>query len=153
MSDESKISIGEFTESAKALIGKIGPVEFAVDEGIIRAFCETTGHDFDNCKKNNFVPQGYLMTLTIPLITQFFIKAALDELKGVIKGVIHTNSIIQYYRPFPLAGKYIGHMGLKSVVEKTGSLGNYYAADFEVVITDDKSEKLAGDIHQFFLRV
>lgn len=153
MADGSKISIDEFTESAKALCGKISPMEFAVDEGVIRTFCETTGHDFEDCKKNNVIPQGYFMTLTIPLITRFFIEAALDELKGVIKGVIHTNSVVQYYRPLPLNGKYTGHMGVKSVVEKTGSLGNYYAVDFEVVITDGKSEELASDIHQFFLRV
>jgi len=153
MRDKEKISKDDFQKSLEDLINKIGIKELNVEKDSLKTFCELTHHNYSFYLEKNLIPQGYLMTFTIPLFTQFFITASVDLIPKVIKGVIHTFSKIEYFGPFRMDQKYFGKIGVKNVVEKKGKMGEYFAVDFEILVSNEKGEKVASDVHQFFLRI
>lgn len=153
MKNHGKISKDDFQGSLEDLINKIGIKELNIEKASLKKFCELTRHDYSFYLEKNLIPQGYLMTFTIPIFAQFFILASADLIPKIIKGVIHTFSRIEYYEPFRTDQKYFGKIEIKNVVEKKGKLGEYFAADFEFLLSNEQGEKVASDIHQFFFRI
>ncbi len=153
MKDREKISKDDLQESLGNLINKIGTKELSIEADSLKTFCVLTHHDYSFYLEKNLIPQGYLMTFTIPLFSQFFIMASVDLIPKVIKGVIHTFSKIEYFGPFRMDQKYFGKMEMKNVVEKKGKMGEYFAVDFEILVSKGKGEKVASDLHQFFLKI
>ncbi len=152
MNDGKKVSKEDFGILLNDLINEIGTLELPVGDDSLKKFCEYTGHDYSVYTENNLIPQGYLMTITIPIFTRFFKRAWGEFIPKIIKGVIHTFSTIEYYSPFKMDQKYFGKMGVKSIEEKKGKKGEYFSVDFEIIVCDDKGATVASDIHKFFLK-
>ena len=152
MNDKERISRDDFQELLDDLANNIGIKELDLDIDSLKRFCEITRHDYSVYLEKNLIPQGYLMTLTIPLFSEFFILAIADLIPRVVKGVVHTFSRIEYFGPFRTHQKYLGRMQVKDVVEKKGKMGEYFAVDFEILIDNEKGEKVGSDLHQFFFR-
>ncbi len=153
MKAKKKISKDELWESLNDLIKRIGTIDLNADKDSLETFCELTNHDHSLYLERNLIPQGYLMTFTIPLFTQFFLMVAVDLIPEVIKGIIHTFSEIEYFGAFRMDQRYLGKMEAKNIVEKRGTMGEYFAVDFEILVNNEKGEKVASDLHQFFLRI
>ncbi len=146
-------SISAFQEKLRSVVDEAGPRRLEVDLDLIERYCALTGHDFSLYRARGVIPPGFLMTFTAPaashMIYSFFAK-----FPGVVKGVIHTSSRVEYLRPMSLgAGFYTERIELKGIERKAGSKGDYFAVDFEVELTDDRGGRVATDLHQFFLRV
>lgn len=150
--NEKNITAGDFRKLLEEIVREIGPLEVAVDRGEIETYCELTGHDFSMYIEANRAPQGYFMTLTAPLFSRFFTTAGARLIPKIVKGVIHTSSKVEYFRPFEIGRRYLAKVEMGAVVEKSGNSGDYFAADIEFVVSDEKGQKVALDIHQFFLR-
>lgn len=143
----------EFKKLLDDEVKKVGEIKLEMDRKGLKTFCELTGHDADFYFENNLIPQGYFMTMTIPVFNSFFTAAFANLMPKVIKGVIHTSSKIEFHRPMRIDRKYTGKMTVARVEAKSGSLGDYFASDFEVVVLNEKGNWVASDLHQFFMRI
>ena len=131
---------------------EIGTQELSAGKDSVKKFCELTGHDFSIYLEKNLIPQGYLMTLIAPFVEEFFKIAGPRLMSKPIKGIIHTFSKVEYLAPFRLDQMYYGKMKLKSIEEKKGKMGEYFSVDFEVLVSSDRGEDVASDIHKFFMK-
>jgi len=151
--ENAALSAAGFREKLEGLLAGMPPKALPLDEAALEAFCRLTGHDWPAYRARGVIPPGFFMTLTTPIMSELFIKLFVAFPK-LLKGVIHTASHVEIHDDFRLsAGPFSERLSLKQVEEKAGSKGNYFAADFEVVLLDAGGKILASDLHQFFMRV
>lgn len=122
-----------------------------IDIKLLQKYCELTGHDFEFYKSRNLIPLGFLMTLTTKLFTELFV-LFFSRHRSVIKGVVHSSSKIELYRPFLLNAEYRGTLAIKNIVEKIGKKGKFFVVDIEVCLWDQNNLKIIADRHQFFIK-
>jgi hypothetical protein len=127
--------------------------ELTLKEDFLKEYCRLTGHDYALYEEGGTAPAGFLMTFTDPIVSETFLKFFI-KFPRVIKGTIHTSSKVEVLHPLKLSAKnYREKLLIRNIEEKTGSKGDYFAVDFEVVLMDGQGGKVATDAHQFFLRV
>jgi len=142
----------EFREKLMAAAAESGEHEVRSDPDFLNELCRVTGCDFSACKKRGTAPAGLFMTLSDPVVTDFFAKMFV-KFPGLVKGVIHTRSVVDYNDSIRISGSYKERLSVKRVEEKQGKKGRYMAVDFEVLVVDDSGRTAARDLHQFFIRV
>jgi hypothetical protein len=153
MGNKGRISARKFREGLEEVVSDLGKKTLKMDPGKLETFCRLTGHDFEQWRERDEAPAGYLMTLTDPIVSEFFLGFFI-RFPRTIKGVIYTTSTVEWLRPIRLSEtEYRETLTLKSVEEKSGSKGDYFAVEFEVALTDGQGERVASDLHTFFLRV
>ncbi len=145
------------------IFGEIGSKTVKTDVLTIKQYCETIWENnpiyFDIQAAKNFgyratpIPQSYLLTLFVPVVNEFFIKGFEKLFTGLIRGVIHTESEVVYYKPLFAGESYVLHLESESLEKKMGKKGEYYVWTFRAVVTDEKEEELAYDRHTFFLKI
>lgn len=145
------------------ILSEIGSKTVNTDVDTIKQYCETIWENnpiyFDIQAAKNFgyratlIPQSYLLTLFVPIVREFFIKGFERLFTGLIRGVIHTESEVVYYKPLFAGENYVLHLESESLEKKKGKKGEYYVWTFRAVVTDEKEEELAYDRHTFFLKI
>jgi hypothetical protein len=123
-----------------------------VDMAKIAEFCRLTGHDFEQYRKKDLIPLGYLMTFTTPLINEAFM-TFFTKHPSLIKGVVHSNSTIEVFHPFRLSHPfYMEELSVRQVLDKEGRRGKSFVTDFAVLLKNPEGETVLCDLHQFFLK-
>jgi len=150
---EKNIPLSDLKEKILEVVDNVGVRELQLDDAFLEEFCELTGHDHSYWVRRNEIPAGFFMTLASPIITQVFLSFFLKH-PNLVKGVIHTGSEIEMYRPIRLDRSPYGEtLEMRHIEEKTGEKGKYLAVDLELVLKDSSGEKVAADLHRFFLRI
>ncbi len=140
-----------FHEKLEGIVSSISSREFLIDVDFLKKFCELTGHDFADCQKRDLAPLGFFMTFTSPVLTEIILSVFV-KYPDIIKGVIHSCSDLKLFGPFRLSSRlYQTDIKIVDIKEKKGKKNDYFAVDFEVNLHDDAGEKIATDLHQFFL--
>lgn len=142
---------------------EVGPKTVEPDVDTIKRYCETIGESdpvyFDDNVAKGFgyrsaiVPQAYLLSLFTPIVNEFFVKGFERLFSGLIRGVIHTESKVVYYKPLFVGGKYVLRLESVGLEKKSGKKGDYYVWTLRTVVSDEKGEDLAHDQHTFFLKI
>ncbi|HUT52947.1 MAG TPA: hypothetical protein VM658_06120 [bacterium] len=152
MGGEEAISGERFQKELEALVAETGALELRVDHDALREYCRLTGHDYAACKARDRLPAGYLMTFIDPIVTRIMV-AFFVKFPGTIKGVVHSSSRIEIFKPLTISARpYREEMRLANLERKSGKKGDYFVADFEVILLDADGERAATDLHQFFLK-
>lgn len=151
MPDDEKY-IADLKHLLHDVVDQIGTLELPNDAALLDAYCRLTDHDYNFYLKNNLMPQGYVMTITIPLFQKLFIGLGAKSIPSIIRGVIHTSSVVEYIEDMPMNRKYFGKIGIGALVRKKGGKGEYFAVDILFDVFNDLGRKVAADNHQFFLK-
>jgi hypothetical protein len=151
--EEKGISKSSFLKKLEEVIGEFGEKKLEMRKRMVEDYCSLTGHDYTRYQAIDRIPAGFLMTFTAPSISSMII-SLFNRFPGIIKGVIHTSSKLDFYAPFRLSSRFYNEkIELRGIEEKQGRMGSYFVMDFEVVLADDAGDKVVSDLHQFFLRV
>ena len=98
------------------------------------------------------VPE-FKLSVTSQVITQVFIKIG-PLFISKIRGLIHVNSEVQFFKPMALKNKYKITIDTTPPIEKIGKMGTYFSVIFNTSVFDEQGEDLyALDKHEFFLKV
>ncbi|MGQ9722882.1 MAG: FAS1-like dehydratase domain-containing protein [Candidatus Jordarchaeum sp.] len=145
------------------IFGEIGSKQSKPDLATIKQYCEIIGEknpvyfDIEVAKKYGYkspvIPQGYLLTLFIPIVNEFFIKGYEKLFTGLIRGVIHTESEVVYNKPLLVGENYVLHLESERLEKKKGKKGEYFVWTFRAVASDEEGEEMAYDRHTFFLKI
>jgi hypothetical protein len=152
MSNETPLII--LLEKMDGFLQAMNPIKINLQEKKIAKFYEIMGGLGKQIfKADQIISPEYIMTLLAPYATKVFMKIIeIKDLPFKIKGVIHTQSEINYYKPL-----YYGNYDLISRMEglqkKRGKMGEYLVFTFRMSLFNEKEEEVANDIHQFFLRI
>ncbi len=153
MNEEKRISKESFQEKLNEAVAGVAEKKLDLNLRFLEEYCKFTDHDLSAYKSIDRVPLGFLMTFMGPSLTEMFF-GLFSKHPNVLKGVIHTSSKVQVFAPLKMsAGRWRETLSVKNIEEKTGKKGNYFAVDFEMILTDDGGAKIASDVHQFFLKV
>ena len=148
MNDE--IPLTSLLEEIDKTFQEIGVLEIKVKENDVKKFYEITGNTIDY---QEIVSPEYFMTLLAPLATKVFLKIMGQKNMPRIRGVIHSESEVNFYKALTY-DSYIIRSQVESLKTKTGKMGNYLVFTFRLSVYDQQGEEEVGnDIHQFFLRV
>ncbi|MBC2716024.1 MAG: MaoC family dehydratase [Desulfobacteraceae bacterium] len=152
MTEKLTITRSIFLSMLEEAIKDIRLKKLPVNIKLLRKYCYLTGHDFKLYESRNLIPPGFLMTFTTRLFTELFI-LFFTKHSSVIKGLIHSSSKVELFRPFSLnVDYYQGILEVKNVKEKTGRKGKFFVVDIEVRLMDENNVKILSDLHQFFLK-
>ena len=148
MNDE--IPLTSLLEEINKTFQEIGTLEIKVKEIDVKKFYEITGNTIDY---QEIVSPEYFMTLLAPLATKVFLKIMGQKNMPRIRGVIHSESEVNFYKALTY-DSYIIRSQVESLKTKTGKMGDYLVFTFRLSVYDQQGEEEVGnDIHQFFLRV
>lgn len=95
------------------------------------------------------VPVSYFPTLITPIIQELFIRGGAK----LAKGIIHTFSEIQHFKPIFVETPYMTTIDLIDISEKEGKKGSYFETNFLISLKDENKEEIAIDKHMFFLKI
>ncbi|MBS7251895.1 MAG: MaoC family dehydratase N-terminal domain-containing protein [Candidatus Freyarchaeota archaeon] len=143
---------------------EVGPKIVEPDVDTIKRYCESIGEsnpvyfDGDAAKsvgyRSAIVPQAYLLSLFTPIVNEFFVKGFERLFSGLIRGVIHTESRVVYYKPLFVGEKYVLRLESVGLEKKSGKKGDYYVWTLRTVVSnEEEKEDLAYDQHTFFLKI
>ncbi len=167
--DENKMNgdeyskLTKFTSIINEIITNMGMVDVVPNEKEIKKFL--TYIDDNNLLYNDkdyaiqagfsdkLVPLEYIMNLTCPVTQEIFIKGGPELLPGIIKGVIHVGSILEFIKPIVVNHSYKIKIKVDNPVKKTGSKGNYYSVVFKLYILNENEKICAIDNHEFFFKL
>jgi hypothetical protein len=140
----------------------MAPKEIRVRPEKVEAFCrivqETNPVYFDlrEADRAGFekipIPESYLLTLITPLSHELFTTGIGPLLGPVVKGVIHTSSVIEFRGPLYCDVPYRLELEFAGLVRKTGKMGEYFVGTFPHKVLDARNGLVAVDRHIFFLR-
>jgi len=164
MSDDDSKKLATMKEIMKEIIRKMGILELEPNEKEISKFCNLIDDinelyfDKEVAIKAGFedkvIPPGYVMNFTVPATHNFIISGGSEFVPGIIKGVIHVGSIVEYYNPMTVNKGYIIKTEVSDPVKKTGSKGSYYSVIIKLSILNEKKDMVyAIDNHEFFFKL
>ncbi len=143
-------------------ISRMASKEIVVRPETIKDFCgivqETNPVYFDlqEAKNAGFekipIPESYLLTLITPLSHELFTTGIGPLLGPVIRGIIHTSSVIEFPGPLHCDTPYRLELEFAGLVRKTGKMGEYFVGTFPHKVLDARDKLMAVDRHVFFLR-
>ena len=154
--------LDDLREKMDQAISRMSSKEIVVRPETVRAFCgivqETNGIylDLQEAKNAGFekipIPESYLLTLITPLSHELFTTGIGPLLGPVVKGIIHTSSVIEFLGPLYCETPYRLQLEFGGLVRKTGKMGEYFVGTFPHKVLDARDELAAVDRHVFFLR-
>jgi len=150
MAEETPLII--LLEKIDGFMQGMNPVKINLQERKAAKFYEIIGRRDTQSQAEQTISPEYLMTLLAPYATKVLIKILEIELPYKIRGVIHTQSEINYFKPIHF-GNYDLFSRLESLQKKKGKTGNYLVFTFRMTLFNEGQEEMANDIHQFFLRI
>jgi hypothetical protein len=143
-------------------ISRMATQEVIVRPERIKSFCEiireTNPVYFDRTKarKAGFekipLPESYLLTLITPLSHELFTTGIGHLVGSVIRGIVHTSSVIEFRGPLYCDTPYSLKLECTGLVRKRGKMGEYLVGTFPHKVFDAKDRLIAIDSHVFFLR-
>ncbi len=149
-------------EKMDQAISRMASKEIVVDPEAIKAFCgivqETNPvySDLQEAKNAGFekipIPESYLLTLITPLSHELFTTGIGPLLGPVVKGIIHTSSVIEFLEPLYCDTPYRLELEFAGLVRKKGKMGEYFVGTFPHRVLDARAELMAVDRHTFFIR-
>ena len=98
------------------------------------------------------LPASYLLTLITPLSHDLFTTGIGPLLGSVIRGVIHTSSVIEFLGPLYCDVPYRLELDFAGLKRQKGKMGEYIVGTFPHKVLDARDEPMAIDRHVFFLR-
>ncbi len=139
-------------EQMDKFLKTISPLKIQVRKKDVEKFYEITKNTSSNLEDPSISPE-YLMTLLAPLATKIIVNlmGGIPNLPQ-IRGVIHTESEVNYLKPLEFGSYDIGS-NVESLQKKEGKSGNYLSFKFRMSLFNQANEEVANDIHHFFLRV
>lgn len=139
-------------EEIGKIIDEIGTTETKIKENDIKKFYEITNIADSQYQEKGIISPEYFMTLLAPLATKVMLKVMGHENMPKIRGVIHSESQVNFFKPLTY-GSYAIRSQVESLKQKTGKMGDYLVFTFRLSVFDQQEEEVGNDIHQFFLRV
>ena len=140
----------ELHQTLKKVEKEVGLEPVKIDRKEIIKFNELID---DKTSFDILIPPGYVMNVTNRVIQQVFIKIG-PLFISKIRGLIHVNSEVEFYKPMPIENKYRIKIETTVPIEKTGKMGTYYSVIFNTSIFDEKGEdRYALDKHEFFFKL
>ena len=140
-------------EEINKAFDEFGTIETKIKENDVKKFYEITNDADFQYQEKEIVSPEYFMTLLAPLATKVMLKIMGLENMPKIRGVIHSESEVNFFKPLTY-GSYVIRSQVESLKQKTGKMGNYLVFTFRLSVYDQQGEEEVGnDIHQFFLRV
>jgi hypothetical protein len=143
-------------------ISRMASREILVRPETIKAFCAIVQEtnpvysDPEGARSAGFekspIPESYLLTLITPLSRELFTTGIGPLLGPVIRGIIHTSSVIEFLGPLYCDTPYRLELEFAGLVRKTGKMGKYFVGTFPHKVLDARDELMAVDRHVFFLR-
>jgi hypothetical protein len=143
-------------------ISRMASKEILVRHATIKDFCgivqETNPAYFDLEEARRAghekipIPESYLLTLITPLSHDLFTTGIGPLLGPVVKGIIHTSSVIEFLGPLYCDTPYRLELEFAGLVRKRGKMGEYFAGTFPHKVLDARDELVAVDRHVFFMR-
>ncbi len=154
--------LDDLTEKMEEAISRMASKEIVVRKETMKAFCEIVEEGnpiysdsqaardagFDNIP----IPESYLLTLITPLSHELFTTGLGPLLGPVVKGIIHTSSVIEFLEPLYCDIPYRLEMAFGGLVRKKGKMGEYFVGTYPHRVFDARDELMAVDRHVFFLR-
>jgi len=98
------------------------------------------------------IPESYLLTLITPLSHELFTTGIGPLLGPVVKGIIHTSSLIEFLSPLYCDTPYRLELEFAGLVRKKGKMGEYFVGTFPHNVLDARDQLMAVDRHVFFMR-
>ena len=143
-------------------IARMASREIVVRPEALKEFCRIVQEthpvylDLEEARRAGFekipLPASYLLTLITPLSHELFTTGIGPLLGPVIKGVIHTSSVIEFSGPLYCDTPYRLELGFAGLVRQKGKMGEYLVGTFPHKVYDAGNEPVAVDRHVFFLR-
>ncbi|MHA1232726.1 MAG: hypothetical protein ACTSPQ_19005, partial [Candidatus Helarchaeota archaeon] len=100
------------------------------------------------------IPPSYIMNITNPVMQILFIRIGQDFFQGLVKGVIHVSSIVNYYGPMLLNKRYKIKVEATNPVLRMGTKGKYYSVIIKLsILSEDMKYTYATDDHEFFFKI
>jgi hypothetical protein len=149
-------------EKMDQAISRMAPMEITVRPETVQAFCRIVQEtnpvylDAKEAKRAGFekipLPPSYLLTLITPLSHDLFTTGIGPLLGPVIRGVIHTSSVVEFLGPLYCSTPYRLVLDFGGLARKKGKMGDYFVGTFPHKVLDARDEPVAIDRHVFFLR-
>jgi hypothetical protein len=154
--------LDDLREKMDEAISRMASKEVVVHPETIKDFCGIVQEtnpvylDLADAKKAGFekipIPESYLLTLITPLSQELFTTGIGPLLGPVVKGIIHTSSVIEFLGPLYCDTPYRLQLEFAGLVRKRGKMGEYFVGTFPHEVLDARGELMAVDRHVFFLR-
>jgi hypothetical protein len=139
-------------EEINKAFDEFGTIEAKIKENDVKKFYEITKNSDFQYQEKGIVSPEYFMTLLAPLATKVMLKVMGLENIPKIRGVIHSESEVNFFKPL-MYDTYIIRSQVESLKQKTGKMGDYLVFTFRLSVFDQHGDEVGNDIHQFFLRV
>ena len=143
-------------------ISRMDSKEIVVRPETVRGFCEIIQEaspiylNLEEARKAGFekvpLPESYLLTLITPLSHELFTTGIGHLLGSIIRGIIHTSSVIEFHGPMYCDTPYRLRLEFSDLVRKKGKMGEYFVGTFPHTVFDARDERVAVDRHVFFMR-
>ncbi len=156
------LELDDLREKMDEAISRMASKEVVVRPETIEHFCGIVQEtnpvylDREEAKKAGFdripIPDSYLLTLITPLSHELFTTGIGPLLGPVVKGIIHTSSVIEFLGPLYCDTPYRLELEFAGLVRKSGKMGEYFAGTFPHKVLDARDKLMAVDRHVFFLR-
>ena len=164
MKNDVEIIIRDFHKTLLNIIDDFGLKEININENEIAEFCNLINDnnliylDDDSANEagleGKILPPGYFMNLTTKFIYEIFIKGGPDLFASkIIKGLIHTKSDVEFFKPILMNKKYKIKIELSEPIKKEGAKGTYYSIIFQISLLDNEFNVYAVDNHDFFFPI
>lgn len=154
--------LDDLREKMDQAISRMASKELLVRPERIKAFCGIVQEtnpiylDLQEARKAGFdkipIPESYLLTLITPISHDLFTTGIGPLLGPVVKGIIHTSSVIEFVKPLYCDTPYRLELEFAGLVRKRGKMGEYFVGTFPHKVLDARDELAAVDRHTFFLR-
>ena len=135
MKNNVEIVIKDFHKTLLNVINDFGLKEININENEITEFCNLINDnnliylDDNTANKSGLdgkiLPPGYFMNLTTKFIYEIFVKGGPDLFSNkIVKGLIHMNSSVEFFKPILMNNKYKIKIELSDPMKKEGTKGN-----------------------------
>ena len=156
------LELDDLKEAIDESVSRMATKEVIVRPERIKNFCEIIREtnpvyfDREEARKAGFekipLPESYLLTLITPLSHELFTTAIGHLVGSVIRGIVHTSSVIEFFGPLYSDTPYGLKLECSGLVRKRGKMGEYLAGTFPHKVFDAQNRLIAIDSHVFFLR-
>jgi len=150
MTEETPLII--LLDEISKTLQELGTIETKIKENDVKKFYEITNNNDSPYQEKGIVSPEYFMTLLAPLATKIFLKIMGQENMPRIRGVIHSESKVTFFKVLTY-DTYLIRSQVESLKHKTGKMGDYLVFTFRLSVFDQQGEEMGNDLHQFFLRV
>jgi hypothetical protein len=154
--------LDDLRQKMEESISRVPVKEIVVPVSRVRDFCEIIGElhpvyfDPDQARGSGEdkvpLPESYFLTMIAPLSHDLFTTGIGHLLGALIKGIIHTSSVIELYEPLYCDTPYHLKLELSRLVRKRGKMGEYLVGTFLHKVFSAGAKLVAMDSHVFFLR-